>query len=81
MKNKALEELAKQAFRYAADHADEDGKGSLGVFADKYAELIINECVDVCNKIYFDNYPDAEEFERSEEGDAIKKHFGVVNGS
>lgn len=43
----------------------------------KFAELMVRECADICNKIYFDRYPDAEDFERSEEGDAIKKHFGV----
>ena len=43
----------------------------------KFAELILKECVDISNRVYFDNYPDAEDFERSEEGDAIKKHFGV----
>ena len=43
----------------------------------KFAELILKECVDICNRVYFENYPDAEDFERSEEGDAIKKHFGV----
>ena len=46
-------------------------------FAEKFAELIVRECASICNKIYFDRYPDAEDFERSEEGDAIKKHFGV----
>ncbi len=44
---------------------------------DKFAKLCIMECVKVCDKIYFERYPDAEDFERSEEGDAIKKHFGV----
>lgn len=44
---------------------------------EKYAQLVVQECAEICNKIYFDNYPDAEDFERSEEGDAIKKHFGV----
>ncbi len=44
---------------------------------EKFAELIVRECADICNKIYFDRYPDAEDFERSEEGDAIKQHFGV----
>ena len=44
---------------------------------DQLAELIVTECVDICNKIYFDRYPDAEDFERSEEGDAIKQHFGI----
>jgi len=43
----------------------------------KFAELIVRECVDICNKIYHSNYPDAEEWERSEEGDVIKQHFGV----
>ena len=44
---------------------------------EKFAELIVRECVDICNKIYHSNYPDAEEWERSEEGDVIKQHFGV----
>jgi len=46
-------------------------------FSQKFAELIVEECITICNKIYFERYPDAEDFERSEEGDAIKKHFGV----
>ena len=49
----------------------------LALRAQKLAELIVRECAEVCNRIYFDNYPDAEDFERSEEGDAIKQHFGV----
>ena len=44
---------------------------------EKFAELIIQDCVRICNKVYFDDYPDAEDFERSEEGEAIKRHFGV----
>lgn len=44
---------------------------------ERFAELIVQECVDICDKIYFENYPDAEDFERSEEGDAIKQRFGV----
>jgi hypothetical protein len=43
----------------------------------EFAQLIVQECANICDKIYFDRYPDAEDFERSEEGDAIKKHFGV----
>jgi hypothetical protein len=70
MKNKEFEELAKQAFQYAADQASEDGKGSLGVFADKYAELIIQECI---SNLYSNGYDDAM--------NQIKKHFGVENGS
>jgi hypothetical protein len=43
----------------------------------RFGELIVAECIAICNKIYFERYPDAEDFERSEEGDAIKKYFGV----
>ena len=42
--NKIVEDLAGQAFQYAADNADETGKGQLGVFAEKFAELIVREC-------------------------------------
>ncbi len=44
---------------------------------EKYAELVAKDCADICNKIYFERYPDAEDWERSEEGDAIKQQFGV----
>ena len=55
----------------------EETGGYGSAWEDKFAELIVQECADICNKIYFDRYPDAEDFERSEEGDAIKQHFGV----
>ena len=73
--NERIRELALQA---GSTH-----KQNLGVYQfytdelEKFAELIVRECADICNKIYFDRYPDAEDFERSEEGDAIKQHFGV----
>lgn len=44
---------------------------------EKLSELIVQECVKVCDRVYFDDYPDAEDFERSQEGDAIKQHFGI----
>ena len=44
---------------------------------EKFAELIVKECATICDQIYFDNYPDAEDWEHSQEGDAIKEHFGV----
>ena len=65
--NERIKELAEQA---GFLNKDEE---SIGYFA----ELIVRECVDICNKIYHSNYPDAEEWERSEEGDVIKQHFGV----
>jgi len=67
--NERIKELAEQA--------TEDILGVKILNQKKFAELIVRECCDICNKIYFDRYPDAEDWERSEEGDAIKKHFGV----
>jgi hypothetical protein len=34
-------------------------------------------CAKMCDEIYFQNYPDAEEWERSEEGEAIRKRSHV----
>ena len=71
--NPRIQELAEQAEMAAnkGDHVD------VKIMMEKFAELIVRDCVGVCNKVYFDNYPDAEDFERSEEGEAIKQHFGV----
>ena len=73
--NERIKELANQMFsmeqfEYAEEFLNDE-------FMEQFAKLFIKECVDICDKIYFDNYPDAEDFERSEEGEAIKKHFGV----
>lgn len=45
--------------------------------AEQFAHMVIEECVEICNKVYFDNYPDAEEWEQSEAGDAICENFGI----
>ena len=70
--NERIKELAVQAGD-DWDHTLESDKE----FLKKFAELIVRECVDICNRVYFENYPDAEDFERSQEGDAIQNHFGV----
>jgi hypothetical protein len=43
----------------------------------RFAELIVHECSAVCDRIYFDRYPEAEDYERSEEGEAILERFGI----
>ena len=73
--NERIKELEKQCWSYRVDGTLVDGQ--LHFDTKKFAELIVEECITICNKIYFERYPDAEDFERSEEGDAIKKHFGV----
>lgn len=45
--------------------------------ANEFAQMILEDCIEICNQVYFNNYPDAEEWERSEEGDAIAESFGV----
>ena len=65
--NQRIRLLEKQCWNYQSNCVD----------TEKFVQLIVMECADICNKIYFDNYPDAEDFERSVEGDAIKRHFGV----
>ena len=75
--NEKIKELALQAMTYVTHNPKANKLNSGDMFDEKFAELIVRECADICNKIYFDRYPDAEDFERSEEGDAIKQHFGV----
>ena len=71
--NERIQQIAEQANTRTFINED----GSLTPELHKFAELIVRECADICDKIYFENYPDAEDYERSEEGDAIKQHFGV----
>ena len=42
-----------------------------------FADSLVEECVRICTQIYFENYPDAEEWEQSEEASAIQDYFGV----
>lgn len=73
--NERIRDLQIQAF--AECKTFEDDKVRTDEVFERFAELIVLACVSICDKVYFDNYPDAEDFERSEEGDAIRKHFGV----
>jgi hypothetical protein len=73
--NDRIDTLAAEAFQYASEHADESGKGSLGVFAEKFAELIVKECL---------MYTNPSPHEGTEVGRTlawvdknIKDHFGV----
>ena len=72
-----MNERIKDAWEKAAHAHSGDSWAEQTAFLEKFAELVVQECANICNKIYFDRYPDAEDWERSEEGDAIKKHFGV----
>ncbi len=73
-----MNDRIKDVWNKAATSHGGDSWTEQTAFLNKFAELLISECVQVCDKVYFDNYPDAEDYERSAEGDAIKKHFGVA---
>ena len=51
--------------------------GDIEHFADLVASAEREACARVCDEIYFQNYPDAEKWERSEEGEAIRKRSHV----
>jgi len=74
-----MNERIRELWLKAAREDSGDKWDSQTEFIERFAKLIVRECADICNEIYFDRYPAAEEFERSEEGDAIKKHFGLKN--
>ena len=77
--NLLVEDLAAKAFQYASENADESGKGSLGVFAEKFAELIVRECISVMKS----TVDESIDFERKLDETSswiesdIKQHFGV----
>jgi hypothetical protein len=73
MMNERIKELARQTGIIDVELLNDSQSKML----EKFAKLIILECIEVCDQVYTANYPDAESFERSEEGDAIKEHFGV----
>ena len=75
--NDKIEELAGQAYQFAADNADETGKGQLGVFAEKFAELIVRECVEIveASKAGFSQVPAEVALDLTAKN--IKAYFGL----
>ena len=73
--NERMLELARQAGLNKPYASDTEYLGNFDWR--EFGELIVKECVKVCDIVYFDDYPDAEDFERSQEGNAIKQHFGI----
>jgi len=42
---------------------------------EKFAELIVDKCIDLCNETYFENNSDAEDWEESEASCVIREYF------
>ena len=67
--NEQIKELSKQAWEYA-ERNTQDGDGRHGgLYRDKFAELIVRECIQVAVK--------ADNDDREYAWYAIQKHFGV----
>ena len=75
--NERIEALAKQAAEYAIEFATQDQELYIPKLMEKFAELIVKECVGVVEGGNFlhDQAPTAI-FARECSG-AIKRHFGV----
>ena len=77
--NERIRELAEQAGMNIVD----DKFSTYGKFAEKFAELIVRECINVCEPVLDEPYEDMDEFGKGlVEGqdvavEKIKKHFGV----
>ena len=75
--NQRIKELAEQAgitTNLDTDYFQKDPNKWVDYFAEKFAELIIQECMDIANK-----NRSAMEIDRQTNltADAIRKHFGV----
>lgn len=69
--NKRIQELAVQAGMIIVD----DEFSTYGKFAEKFAELIVRECIDIAqDRAAFDGFPPNDVNDIIDE---IKEHFGV----
>ena len=69
--NERLEQLKRQAVGYAEEVFDYHGKDYREIVMEKFAELIIRECLSITKKQYNDTLP------WGGVEDTIKEHFGV----
>ena len=75
--NERIQELAEQARKALATDAMSGGEFNMKAYEEKFAELIVRECVEVCNgQATYD--PQTLPYKPSKQfADAIKEHFGV----
>jgi hypothetical protein len=80
--NERIKELAEKAFDKANDGSISDIKITKE-FVEKFAELLIQQCINVCEPVLDEPYEDMSEFGKGlVEGqdvavEKIKRHFGV----
>jgi hypothetical protein len=82
MMNQRIRELADEAAKYSAVMALPTGQSGNELFVEKFAELIVRECVDIVSKVpngYRDYRNQIEDAMRGDCLQAIQEHFGVEN--
>jgi hypothetical protein len=80
--NERIRELADEAAKYSAVMALPTGQSGNELFVEKFAELIVRECVDIVSKVpngYRDYRNQIEDAMRGDCLQAIQEHFGVEN--
>ena len=80
--NERIRELADEAAKYSAVMALPTGQSGNELFVEKFAELIVRECVDIVSKVpngYRDYRNQIEDAMRADCLQAIQEHFGVEN--
>lgn len=78
--NERIQELAEQAAKFSAIMALPAGESGDKLFVEKFAELIVQECVQVVENIspgYKDYRDQIEDAFRRDCVEEIKQHFGV----
>ena len=69
--NERIQLLAEQAVLQANEVFDQKGKDYPGIVMEKFAELLVKECVEACEK---NSYLALNGWQRAKQ---IKEHFGV----
>ena len=68
--NSRIKELAEQCYHRYSEH---------NIDLEKFAELIVRECAEICKKQEYDYWRSSEDqdFTPQDCADAIEQHFGV----
>ena len=82
MMNERIQELKHQAFLWCDENIPEQYSHETGygdAWEDKFAELLIRECIEQCKKQEYEYWraPEDQEFTPQDCADAIARHFGV----
>jgi hypothetical protein len=79
--NERIKALAEQATNYADYYAMLSDGNKYLIFTEKFAELIVKECIKLCgheaNKDEYDQYDMGMSVQAENIKTAIKQHFGV----